>query len=170
MSDYLLFNPSLNGMPEHTGNVKNFYFLLDIIKELTFVCDINTMSCLLKFAWTYQYLVFFNIFAEIFYIYNSREYELPPVRAYWNDNGINNTFVVDIKKNKNCVFIVKDLNLLIKSVEKTKLVVNHWPQSIRGRNNYLSSELSCIDIDVRDGLYRYCEHNVGLGLFYSFLF
>jgi len=117
--NYIESNEYFEGIDNYTGNIHDYLILLDIIKQLNLICDIETMSSLVDWGFKHCFYEFFNTFEDIFLHYNNKG-DLPPVNPTYYGNDILKTFVV-----KDCLFVVEDLDSLIKNlnIKNKKLVL-----------------------------------------------
>ena len=155
---FAAFNEYLIDMPEYTGNIKDYLILLNILKKLTFVCNVNRMASSVRLAFNSSYYEFFSEFENLFDFYNKHWGYVghgPAVSYFHYRNEILKTFVPQY-----FVFVVKDLVSLLSSMENKGFSVNQGPQSFRGRVNSISHELTCIDFDIRKSLYNHYQNHI----------
>lgn len=65
---------------------------------------------------------------------------------------------------KNCLFVVKDINVIISELKECGININKGPASQRDTLNYMSGMLYTWDLGFRDHLHRVVRHNVETGI------
>lgn len=128
----------------------NIYDIINLIYLLIYPTDYNKMSFLFDAAYRKSYISF------------SQEI-LVPILGYYlfvKDNP-ESVEGVNINIIDNCIFVVKDLDLFIKTLkENNKLYnINEGPKNIRGQINSMKNFFSLLDFEFRESLYNhYISH------------
>lgn len=123
--------------------------LFETVNRLWKVCDYELMSTLLDLANKNEYFDFANIILSTL-----------SDRLYFNGYQVDSE---DEPLNliNSCVFVVKDINLLIDNVKmKGYCLIKEGPQSWRGQINSMSHFLTSIDTDYRISIYHHYMHNM----------
>ena len=161
--DYKKFYNSIPKKPK-SGKTGVLLFMLDLMKNNSIVSNINTMSSLICYGLRHDYFEFFKICTTGMF-FDKEENKAITVCEKQFKPLTKKALVEEINDNiflpRNCVFIVKNLKGFLDKIDKyTKksninVSVNEGPQKNRGRVNSLSSKLSLIDFDIRNGLYKH---------------
>ena len=142
---------------DNSDNTTQFDILDKIIKKINLICNDYSMSVLMDIGFCSPFNEYMNFFNNIYKTYDNVELLLKDFE-YHNTSKITNTYM-----SKSCVFVLQDLNSLKKRLESAGYIVNPGPQSTRGISNSISSQLNCIDIDIRSSLYRHYKYHVNKG-------
>ncbi len=130
--------------------------MFKLINTLIIHSDYTRMSTLIDLAFNKDYLLFLN--------------EVLDTSDNYNDffKGLNKDIDTEpINIINGCLFVVKELDPLIKLIKQKNYNVNTGPQSLRGQINSISSSLSVLDMDYRDSLYNHHSHHVLSGNLHS---
>jgi hypothetical protein len=124
--------------------VQNKRDVLDLLTMLILPGDVNKMSNLIDLIYRKLYLSFMDETLQGFESYKIFNKNLK------EDGEDDCNFI------KDCLFLVEDIEPLIKSLKEKGYSVN---PNKNGQINSASSLLSCTDIDFRDALYNHnCLH------------
>jgi len=124
--------------------------LLAFVNKMNYCTDKDSMSALIDLACNKDYKKFVSLIFD-----NQNIFDLSKKKFSWDYTKLDSN--VDINILNGSLFVVDDLNSLIKNVVNKGYIVNQGPQKFRGQVNSMNNFLTCIDIDFRSSLYR---HNV----------
>lgn len=114
--------------------------------------DNQGISYLMDLALKRNYLQFFN------FLFSRLDYDLDTLEANNTKNDLNLL--------KDCLFVVKDLDLFINNIQNTlkgEYNINQGPQKLRGHVNGISNALNLLDLDFRVSLFNQITHHYNCG-------
>lgn len=154
--EYYLFNEHLKAYIERASpellQVDNYISLFDVTKKCVMFADNQGISYLMDLALKRNYLQFFN------FLFSRLDYDLDTLEANNTKNDLNLL--------KDCLFVVKDLDLFINNIQNTlkgEYNINQGPQKLRGHVNGISNALNLLDLDFRVSLFNQITHHYNCG-------
>lgn len=149
----LLFNDEIKALTKlRGGSIICMDFVINLITKLIYVGNYNIMNNILYTAFNKNYLDFVHIILGSFYNVNPDKFIVGKITY---PNILNSI-----------LFVVEDLNLLLKNIDRKNFIINQGPQSWRGQINSMSSFLSYLDNDYRDSLYNHYNYHEETGSLY----
>jgi len=149
--DELLFN-IINNQPLYLTVTVTETFKL--INKLIYTTDNNHMGYLFKLAQERKDMLFIN---EIFKSVNNYQSLVDKLTEEQENPSIS---IIN-----SCLFVVEDLDKLIKSIKdnNNNINVNAGPQPLRGQVNSINNFLSLLDMDYRNSLYNHNNYHSNRG-------
>jgi DNA-dependent RNA polymerase len=122
-------------------------------------------KCWLNFTTKLMYINNYDAMSSILkWGFNNQHHDF--IKLIYSDNPIVHNLYGDLQQQQpkfsvlnSTLFVVKDLEHLIKSVVDKGFIVNQGPQRWRGQINSMSSFQSLIDMDFRKSLYNHYNHH-----------
>ena len=136
----------VNNYLENIGEISNINILIELLNHIMFVGKIDDICYVLEKSVLKEFDMLTRF---VFNGYNISE----NLVKYKEDNILNSS-----------LYVVKDLNLLIDSIQKKGYDVNEGPQKWRGQINSISSFLNILDLDYRESLFNHYQYHRSIGV------
>ena len=126
--------------------------VIKFINKLTLHVDVETMSKIVDIAFRKDYNGFIEEVLNSLYDYNRL------VKMIKHDDEFKGLSIIN-----GCLFVVQDLDNLVKHIRFNGYNVNGGPQSSRAQVNSINNFLSILDHEYRKSLYNHNNHHIVTG-------
>ena len=150
-NDYLLKIMSIRSFG-FTYVIQNYNDLFTLINTMVATVDIESISTLVDLGVRKDYEEFKQ------FLFEGNHYNLANKSVVFDK--MNGKLDGNLNVINSCLFVVSDLNYLLKEVKSKGYEINEGPQKWRGQVNSMNNFLTSIDIDFRNSLYRHNQYHV----------